>query len=169
MSIAQDLAFASAAGRHLSTLDQKEDSDGVLQRSLWGAAVVAYRRCFTTGKGHGLVRRSRLRIPEKIIGELSPTMREIHDVVLKEADQHVAHRVDDELGQMPIWFLFDVNELGDDRVAGVVALGATRIGPPPDQVGMFSELTDHLKGVIQDMATEKQNLILTKASALLAE
>jgi len=168
LSIAQDLTFASAAARRLSTLDQVDD-DGVLQRSLWGAAIVAYRRCFTNGRGHGFVKRSRLKVPKTTIDELGPTMREIHDLVLSEANQHVAHRVDDQLGQMPISLLFEVNESGNERAVGVVALGATRIGPPTDQINMLSELADFLVGVVQEMAADKQRMILARVSAILAE
>jgi len=168
LSIAQDLAFTSAAARRISTLNE-DDNEGVLLRSLWWASIVAYRRCFTSGRGHGLVKRSRLIVPEATIEELSPSMREIHDLALKEANEHVAHRVDDQLGQMPISLLFHTDESGSDEVAGVVALGATNIGPPAARAEMLADLADYLKGVIDALAVNKQRLILDQASTLLAE
>ena len=126
LSIAQDLAFASGAARHFSSLGA-EDENGVLHRAFWWSSVVAYRRCFTTGRGHGLFQRSRLTVPPSIIESLSPQMRAVHDQALKEADKHVAHRVDDKMGQMPVHLLFRANERGEDEVAGVAVLGATKI------------------------------------------
>jgi hypothetical protein len=169
LSIQQDLAFASQSARKFSVVDETEDADGVLRRALWGAAVVAYRRCFTSGRGHGLVKRTRLVVPQAAIDLLSPDLHEIHQLAMKEANEHVAHRVDDELSPMPISLLFHNDDSGVAAVAGIALLGAIYIGPLPERSKLFGGLAEQLGATISTMAQAKQEELLSRASALLAE
>lgn len=53
-SIHQDLSFVVDGLSRLLRLLQNDDEDTVVQQSLWTAALVAYTRCFATGKRLGL-------------------------------------------------------------------------------------------------------------------
>ena len=169
LSIQQDLAFASQSARKFCVLDQAEDGDGVLRRALWGAAVVAYRRCFTSGRGHGLIKRKRLVVPQEAIDLLSPNLQEVHQLAMKEANEHVAHRVDDELSQMPISLLFRNDDSGVAVLAGIALLGAIYIGPLPERSKLLGDLAEQLGATISTMAQVKQEEVRARASALLAE
>lgn len=169
LSIQQDLAFASQAAGRYSVLHQSENQDGLLLRALWGASVVAYRRCFTTGRGHGLIKRTRLVVPQTAVDSLRSDLQEVHQLAMKEANEHVAHRVDDKFSQMPISLLFQNDASGAAEVAGIALLGAIYIGPLPDQAELLGELTDQLGTAISAMAQAKQAEILARASALLSE
>jgi hypothetical protein len=166
LSIRDDLAFVKAAAERYVVIQNKSQEDGTLQRALWGAAVVAYRRCFTTGKGHGLIKRSRLVIPQTVIDALEIDLQETHTAALFAADKHVAHRVSD-LSQMPISLLFQNDASGGQEVAGLVVLGATYLGPMTDDAQKLSRLADQLHATTVSMAESKHGDILNLAARLL--
>ena len=167
LSIQQDLAFVVDAAHRFAALDQ-DDPDGILHRALWGAAVVAYRRCYTSGRGHGLVRRTRLVVPRSLIDSLKSTcLRDLHEMALETADRHVAHRVND-LSQMPISLIIEHDASGSAvGVAGVAVLHAVFLGPPPQEANLLATLAEHLHVNIATLAEAKNEELLTYARGLL--
>jgi hypothetical protein len=72
-----------------------------LASSLWTSGLIAYRRCFSGGKG--LARgRSRAPIPQGFVDALEPEQRELHDDSLLMADRQIARRVTDHHG-VEVW------------------------------------------------------------------
>src|SRR5579863_8519815 len=71
VSISHDLGFVADAIKRYVNLDTSEDPDGVLRRALWWSAAIAYRRSFTTGRGHGLIKRTRLVVPAPALEALT--------------------------------------------------------------------------------------------------
>lgn len=168
LSIQQDLAFVADAAHRYAELNQ-EDLDGILHRALWGAAVVVYRRCFTSGRGHGLVKRARLVVPRSFIDSVtSNCLRETHQSALDTADRHVAHRVND-LSHMPISLLLEHDASGKVLgVPGVAVLHAVYLGPPPEQANLLGTLAEQLGVSIVTMANKKQEELLNGSQHLRA-
>lgn len=165
LSIQQDLAFVGEAARRYASIH--DDSDAVLLRALWGAALIAYRRCFTTGRGHGLVKRSRLVLPQTDIDALDGSLQEFHRLVLQSADQHVAHRVDDDKSPMPIYLLFGDDPTGKPQIVGITSLGALFIGPLPEGAEQLDRLADHFGTSVTRLIEIQRAAIFARASALL--
>jgi hypothetical protein len=169
LSIRQDLQFVAEAARRYQHLADGDDPDGVMRRAFWWSAVVAYRRSFTSGRGHGLIKRTRLMVPEPVVEALSAASKETHERTLRAADQHVAHRVDEKLSQMPISLLFhnDASGAAVPAVAGLAQLGALYVGPVPKEAGELAELADHLVRELEAALDAKRSELLSRASELL--
>jgi hypothetical protein len=160
-SIHTDLIFAGDAAERVAKSDQT--TDPVLTRSLWGSATIAYRRCFTTGKGHGPVRRTRLRVPQELLNSLSPDVLEIHSLALETADRHVAHRVND-LSQFPVSLITDSSSADPSKVIGIAEASVFQIGPSPEQAEKLSLLARGLATEIAGLADQKKAAILEAAN-----
>jgi hypothetical protein len=65
----------------------------VIRAALWSAAVISYRRAFSSGKALGQPQAPRLKIPDDWTKSLKQAQRNAHDEVLVIANKHVAHRV----------------------------------------------------------------------------
>jgi hypothetical protein len=86
--VENDLKHVVSATKYLLTLLQQPDSNEThktLVRSLWASALVAYVRCFGTGKRAGLQ-------PE-IFASLEGEPIATHDYYKNTRDKHVAHPV----------------------------------------------------------------------------
>ncbi len=93
-SMRADLLFViEACDRLESYRAASDESDPIVWKALWHAAVVSYGRAFTSGKSHGGGRTPRLKATA-LINRLDPEMRALHDVIFGERNQHIAHRVD---------------------------------------------------------------------------
>lgn len=105
-SLIGDIKFAhDCAATYLRT-----SPDAVLiRRALWTASCIAYRRVFTTGKGHLSPQTPRMKPNENFTDALTTDQLAAHNEVLAIANKHVAHRV------------------GELEKANVVAL----LNPPP--------------------------------------
>jgi hypothetical protein len=66
-----------------------ESKDLYVRRGLWEEAVIAYARCFRTGR--------RRKLPEALKAQMGENAVRVHKDILKWADKHVAHRVDRKL------------------------------------------------------------------------
>lgn len=169
LSISTDLQFVADSARRYQQVLTEDDPGGILHRALWWSALVSYRRCFTSGRGHGLIRRTRLKVPDVIVDALKPALKEVHKVTLKAADQHVAHRVSDELSQMPISLLTETDASGDvTRVAGLAQLAALYLGPPAENAEELAVLADHLRDELEPLISTKQEAISSRTSEVLA-
>jgi hypothetical protein len=166
LTIQADLTFVHDAALRYASIHG--DADHVLVRALWSAAVVSYRRCFNSGKGHGLIQRSRLVISGQELAVLSESQREVHQIALEQADKHVAHHVNIEQNQMPIHLLFHRDASGTQELAGITSLGALYLGPLPDQALLLADIAVQLGANLQSLADAKRDEILARAGSLLA-
>lgn len=111
------------------------DPDGVLVRALWSSALVAYARCFESGR--------RLRLPADALEVLEMAERQLHGTLLVERDKHIAHQADDlERVLLSVVGRTDGNS---QTVEGVAVLMAKQIGPPREKVAQVRELAAKLK------------------------
>jgi hypothetical protein len=85
-AIFQDLSFVLAVLERLHDLlgEDGDDADSVLVRAYWTAALIAYVRCFSTGKRFGL---------SEEIFEGTEGGVEVHRLYKQLRDKHVAHSV----------------------------------------------------------------------------
>ena len=168
-SIQMDLAFVGDAARRIKDTDPVDDPAAMTVRSLWGSAVIAYRRCFSSGKGMGLVpHRTRLVVPRPVIDALTPDAKATHQMALHAADKHIAHRVDQDLSQMPIVLMFHRDASGQESVFGLSWMAAIHVGPSPGEAESLAALADQLRIIVEEMAATKEAGIITLASELLA-
>lgn len=112
MSIFQDLGFTINALDRLSKLVSSDDEDPVLARSFWTAALVAYARCFATGKRFGLSR--------ALFGDIEGGA-EAHQLYIELRNKHVAHSVN-PFEQVVAGLILSPPESSDRRVEGILGL-----------------------------------------------
>jgi hypothetical protein len=96
-----DLEFAgkcAAAHLRLSQYAHPEDSvEDISSKALWNAALISYRRAFTTGRAHLLTNGSRLNLRD-VVEQIVPKERaKTHAELMRLASKHVAHRTDVDL------------------------------------------------------------------------
>lgn len=84
VSMWADLLTVEMALHYRSELRLPKDL--FLARTLWEAAVIAYGRCFTTGR--------RRNLPEKLQRQISGDGPRVHAEVLRQRNKLVAHAVD---------------------------------------------------------------------------
>jgi hypothetical protein len=167
-SIKQDLQFVSAAAARLDLIGD-EDTDSIVRRALWASAVVAYRRCFTSGRGYGLMNRQRLKIPKSTIDLLDAELQATSAAAREMADRHVAHRVKEEWSQSPVHLLFDESNPDAPTYVGLTILSAVLIGPAAEEPPRLRALADQLIVVIESMAADKQAALASRVNEMLAE
>jgi hypothetical protein len=163
LSLHQDLAFVRETASRVAQLDPIDPPDPVLLRALWGSAVVAYRRCFTSGRGHGRVKRTRLKVTDELVEALEPELYETHKMALDTANQHVAHRVSD-FSQVSISLLMENLPSGPPRIIGIGILSAFLLGPEPGQATNLAKIAGRLEATMADQCGQKQAELLTAAN-----
>lgn len=168
ISIGTDLQFVADAARKYASLEASEDQDGVARRAFWWAAVISYRRSFTTGRGHGSIPRSRLTVPPAAVSALDPAMKQVHKKALALGNQHVGHRVDESLSQLPVSLIFENRPSGEVLIAGIAQLGATYIGPISDEATQLADLADLLRSAVESEIEDRKTRLFARAAALLA-
>jgi hypothetical protein len=169
LSIQIDLSFTIDATSQITEIGiPPAGSPGTVVRSLWSAGTIAYRRCFASGRGHGR-RRSRLVIPRTVIECLPTDMQGVHELTLRMADEHIAHRVDDSLNQMRVGLKYAQEQTtGERRVIGIPVLGAIFIGPQPADAWILKTLAETLLVWSVLAAQEKHQEMFDLASSFLA-
>lgn len=121
----------------------KELVDVYLRRALWEEAIIAYARCFTSGR--------RPQVPSELIDQLSPDEQSIHRAALRWRHKHVAHRVEDMFESVETSLVYRPTET-EPRAARIRL--TVMIGPDdadlPDRLGQIAKAlkdriwTDHM-------------------------
>ena len=88
-SIWADLLLVQMCLHHRKSLTGKAMEQIFVKRALWEQAVVAYARCFNTGRGRPL--------PHQLREQIGEDSLQVHDEIIRWRDKHVAHRVDQQL------------------------------------------------------------------------
>lgn len=157
-AIYRDLEFVKSAADYLAEILEGYDSQAesptntsdtyVVERSLYTAALVAYKRCFDHGK--------RLRLtPESVFSGDAEELREFHQYFIKVRDAHVVHSVNP----------FEIN-----RVAAYVE-GADRRDPQVEEVGTvhLPRTTDDSYGtrLLASLAEHAMEVVYHRSDAVL--
>lgn len=151
VGIGMDLRFVIDACAKLSA--GGDAPDPVTMRALWSAAIVAYARCFKSGR--------RQRMPDDILDKLTADERAAHERTLNERDQHVAHQVS-ELEQVRVALFLGVGgEQG--RAVGIGVLGATRLLPNPREIVELHGLAVKLLREVEAKRELQQRTTLAEA------
>lgn len=104
------------------------------RRAMWDGAVVAYCRCFKTGRQRALL--------GKMLDSLNPSQRARHDEAMHWRDKHIAHRVDKKLETVMVVAIVDAA----DQVVEVEGRVTTSMFPADGAIAEFAEVVNLLKG-----------------------
>lgn len=151
-SVVSDLRFAADCTHRLVG---RAGLDALIAAALWRAALIAYRRCFTTGR-----RNVRPAVPG------SAEFRSHHEAFVALADGHIAHQVDRFEG-------FDAFVIGDPverpEPVGIHVIGAIHQLGTAAQVQQLATLVEVvLRDVEEDLQHAKAEA-LAEARSLPAE
>lgn len=156
-SIVLDLAFAAETFARIGD----DLSDPLVRRALWDAGTVAYRRGFSTGRSLIDSKRARTRVPEQLLDSLDEDGRTMHDRILREANQHIAHRVSD-LEQARVILLL-ANPVLSRKVLGVGPFTVRYLGPVTTDARLAAQVAANLRDAMAQQQQLLQQLMIEKA------
>jgi hypothetical protein len=147
-SVIQDLKFVNSCCERLWSEMQKEaaEQDDVLVQALWSAALVAYWRCFGSGK------RAPLRRSDINIVPLQGEVMEWHDHLCDLRSKHIAHSVN-PYEQMTVGVIPDSNGL----VQAVMTFHAMHLTVDEKDVTQTAALTVELVKLLNDRLVAQQD------------
>lgn len=150
LAIRQDLTFVWEACDLL--LDLPTDDPGlrpVLTRALWSSALIAYARCFATGKRLGLNDEDVRRVPK------GTEAFEFHRKMLELRNKHIAHSVN-PLEFIKIGIMVgSLRREDDEGITGLAALFGASWDPHPTSVDSLRRLAEALLEVVMNRAEEQ--------------
>ncbi len=120
-SICQDLSFVLDTLKRLRATLAEEAPDSLLVQSYWTAALVAYVRCFSSGKRGGLSES----VFDGIQGPKYPAI-EVHNYYRGLRDKHIAHSVN-PFEQVKVGAILSPPSAPDRKVEGVGVLSGRHI------------------------------------------
>ena len=158
LAMQQDLTFVWEACDLL--LDMPTDDPGLqalLTRALWSSALIAYARCFATGKRLGLNDNDVRRVPN------GDEALKFHRKMLDLRNKHIAHSVN-PLELIKIGVMVGTLSRDDkEGVTGLVTLFGADWQPHPANIDGLRRLADALLAVVMERA-EEQTPALRKAA-----
>ncbi len=154
VSISQDLTFVIEATDRLLKLMQENNQDHVLIRSLWSAALVAYVRCFTSGRRFGL---------NKEIFLATDGGETTHQYFKDVRDKHIAHSVSPfeevQIGLVP-------SKHPDECVSGVAMLSAFRLTDDVHNIEELGRLARYTRQIIERKGKQLETKVLEEGQSL---
>lgn len=130
-AIFQDLGFVVQAAKKLSALLKAGEPDQVIARSLFTAALVAYVRCFSTGK--------RAVLASDIYAPLQGEPVACHNQYKDTRDKHIAHSVN-PFEEMLVGAVLSPPDAAVREIEGVACLTASLITYDVDGVEQLGRL-----------------------------
>jgi hypothetical protein len=160
-SVLQDLRFVQDCCRHLLAIlaQPDEQRDSSLMRAIWTAALIAYSRCFGTGKRFGLTEEDVKNLP------LNGEVMEFHKWVRDMRDKNVAHSVN-PFEQVKVGAVLSGPEAPVRQVEGIGTLAMYYLMPDQQGVWQLGGLASGLAERIQARAQELQEVALSEAREL---
>ena len=159
--IIHDLQYVMDCCKRLLTelARPEEDRDGVVPQALWSSALVAYARCFGTGRRFGLAADDVRNLP------LHGAVMKFHNWVIEERDKLTAHPAEP----------FEAAKIGaalsppgqmERRVEGIVIFSASRVLIDVIGVRQLGGLASELAKQTAEKAQEQQDSVLADAQQL---
>ena len=160
-SVIQDLQFVmDCCKRLLSELARpEEDRDGVVPQALWSSALVAYARCFGTGRSAGLAADDVRNLP------LQGAVMKFHTWVIEECGK-LSARPADPFEAAKIGAVLSPPGQKERRVEGIAIFSASRVLIDVIGVRQLGGLASELAKQTADKAQEQQDLVLADAQQL---
>lgn len=155
-SIHQDLVFTRDALMRLIQLLTDGSQDHILIQSYWSAALVAYVRCFSTGKRYGLT-------PD-IYKHLDGAI-DCHNYYKDMRDKHIAHSVN-PFEQVTVDVQLSPSDSDKKEVLGVAVLTMKFMVPEVNGVVDCLRLTSVALKHIVDRCKEYENKVLEVAKGM---
>jgi hypothetical protein len=133
-SVLQDLTFVvNVLERLEALLAEGNEADAVLVQACWTSALVAYIRCFSTGKRTGLTEA----VFEGVRGRDADAV-EVHRHFKDLRDKHVAHSVN-PFEQVEVGLVLSPEGSEQHEIEGVARLGMTLISPDLEGIQSLAE------------------------------
>lgn len=161
LAMQQDLTFVAEACDLLLDLDVDDPPlRTTLTRALWSSALIAYKRCFTTGKRLGLTEDDVRRVPG---GEEAV---DFHRKMVALRDKHVAHSVN------PLEFITigvmvgALSHADEEGITGLVTLFGAHWETSPTNIDGLRRLAGELLAVVMDRAEEQTPALREAAESI---
>lgn len=160
-SVVQDLKFVQGCCKHLlAVLGQPEEQrDNTLMKALWSAALIAYSRCFGTGKRSGLTTEDVKGLP------LQGEVLKFHEWLRDMRDKNVAHSVN-PFEQVKVGAVLSPPESDQRQVEGVATLAMIYLMPDETGVWQLGGLAAGLAHHIARKAQSQQETVAAEARQL---
>jgi hypothetical protein len=157
----QDLQFVMDCCKRLLTelARPDEERDSVVPQALWSAALVAYARCFSTGKRFGLSDTDVRSLP------LQGEVMKFHKWVLAERGRLTTHPAD-PFAAATVGAALTRPEAGTRRVEGIAILAASRLLVDDQGVRQLGGLASELAKQTAERATKQQDTVLADAQQI---
>lgn len=154
MTILHDLDFVIETTKRLYAILGTDDEDGVLIRSLWDSALVAYARCFTSGT-------RKTKLDQSLFQHLQGEPIETHDYYIKTRNRHIAHPVN-AFEEVKVGVI--LSDKG--KVLGIGHLYSRRICDEKEGVKQLGQLTQVAKNYVQDKIRDLEQIVLKEIKKL---
>lgn len=148
-SIRSDMQFVVDALNRLLA----GESDNLVRQALFSAALMAYRRCFTTGVRNGLM--------HKDVEGLTNNAGDFHTYLRGMADKLIAHSVN------PFEKVASGIMVKDGRMFGIQTLNIKLVAMPPDKLQQWGHLTvEVFESVLKPRLNEAHAAFMVAAQKL---
>ncbi|NDL61000.1 hypothetical protein [Phytoactinopolyspora mesophila] len=155
ISVIADLQFVVSCCERLHAELNRDQADGLVIQALWSAAVVAYARCFGTGK------RQAVSVADvEGLGAL-----ELHEWVMNMRNKHVAHAVN-PFEKVDIGAVLSKPDSTTGQVEGIAEILIKWVSAMPDDVAELARLAHALLERINPTYEEQGKAVLAEANAL---
>jgi hypothetical protein len=153
VSLQHDLEHVLYALNDLKQLLKDPDDSHTLVRALWTSALVAYCRCFSTGR--------RIRLdPETVFGPNNPDL-EHHRKVTKMRDKHLAHPL--KLEESVIVGIHVDEAFVPESVAQIIVFA---VSGAEDEVANLVSVTSRLLSYVNEKTQNLKSKLLAEARCL---
>jgi hypothetical protein len=156
LSVAMDLDFVIEVLTRLAQHLREPDPDGVHARAYWSAALIAYVRCFATGKRAALT-------PDVFEGISGPehSAEVVHQHFKDMRDKHIAHSVN-PFEQVTVALMLSPESSTERKVEGVGTLMMQHLSPTVEGVESLLELAKIARRHVAARVKDAQAATLAK-------
>jgi len=137
----------------------EEDRDPLIPLALWSSAVMAYGRCFGTGKRFGLATGDVGNLP------LHGAVMKFHTWIIEERDKLTAH-APNPAEAAKVGAALSPPEQKDRRVEGIVIFASSHVVIDDVGVRQLGGLASELAKQTAEKAQEQQDVVLKDAQQL---
>jgi hypothetical protein len=161
VSMHQDLNFVQDCCKHLLAMMELPDDqrNTTMLRSLWTAALVAYARCFGTGRRFGLSDEDVEKLP------LEGQVIDVHKWFQNMRNKHIAHSVN-PFEIVKVGAVLSSPDQKERQVEGIGWLGMYYLVPDVSGIWQLGGLAARLAKNIEETIQAQQEVVLTDARQL---